>query len=192
MDVFERGLDVSVSPPGAGSGETDDGDGQTLAWSLALLSRMCQCSCQPGSGAADGDLAWEALLARTRIRPHGTAATRLVERAREWIEHHADDEEVSVDRLAAALNMSRTSLHRKLVASIGHPPGELIRLVRLRLARRLLREGEGNVSDVAYAVGFVSLSGFSRAYRHHYGEPPSSMRAACCTPAPRRARATRG
>jgi AraC-like DNA-binding protein len=195
MDVFERGLDISTDHPGPVPGELDgsgDGDGRLLAWSLALLSRMRHCSCHAIADDND-DVAWEALLERSRIRPHGTAATRLVERAREWIERHADDEELSVERLAFALNMSRTSLHRKLVASIGHPPGELIRIVRLQLARRLLCEGEGNVSEVAYAVGFVSLSGFSRAYRHHYGEPPSSMRGNCCSPSMRREpAATRG
>lgn len=195
MDVLERGLELSARhrhEVAGATGCTDDGDGRLLAWSLALLSRMGHCSCQ-GCADVDVDAAWEALLARTRIRPHGTAATRLVERARDWIEHHADDEDLSVDRLASALNMSRTSLHRKLVASIGHPPGELIRTVRLQLAQRLLREGEGNVSEVAYAVGFVSLSGFSRAYRHHYGEPPSSMRGACAAvSAARTPRATRG
>lgn len=195
MDVLERSLELSPRHLGQvlpGATINADGDGRLLAWSLALFDRMHACSCQ-GCDEDTTDMAWDALLARTRIRPQGTAATRLVERARAWVEAHADDEELSVDRLASALNMSRTSLHRKLVASIGHPPGELIRTVRLQLAQRLLREGEGNVSDVAYAVGFVSLSGFSRAYRHHYGEPPSSMRGSCCPAPPRRiTRATRG
>ena len=195
MDVLERSLELPARRLGQAAGALsiqEDGDCRLLAWSLALLSHMHHCSCQ-GCVDAAPDAAWDALLSRSRIRPHGTAATRLVERARAWIEQHADDEALSVDRLAAALNMSRTSLHRKLVASIGHPPGELIRTVRLQLAQRLLREGEGNVSDVAYAVGFVSLSGFSRAYRHHYGEPPSSMRGSCCPEPPRRVpRATRG
>lgn len=107
---------------------------------------------------------------------HHARALRLVERARAWVEHNADDEALSVTALAAALHMSRTSLHRKLVASTGQPPGEFIRTVRLQLARRLLLEGSSNVSEAAYAVGFVSLSGFSRAYRSLYGEPPSSSR----------------
>lgn len=190
MEFFQRSLELippHSGPSSEGADGHDDGDGQRLAWSVALFSRMHHCSSCVGMDPASADDAWDALLARTRIRPHGTAAARLVERARHWIERHADDEALSVDQLASALNMSRTSLHRKLVASIGHPPGELIRLVRLQLARRLLREGEGNVSDVAYAVGFVSLSGFSRAYRHHYGEPPSSMRGSTPrTPATRR------
>ncbi|WP_313420610.1 helix-turn-helix transcriptional regulator [Stenotrophomonas sp.] len=188
MEFLQRSLESFPNHPGqsADSGDGhDDGDGQRLAWSLALLSHMRHCSCM-ALDPPRRDEAWNALLARSRIRPQGTGAARLVERARQWIECHADDEQMSVDQLASALNMSRTSLHRKLVSSIGHPPGELIRLVRLQLARRLLCEGEGNVSEVAYAVGFVSLSGFSRAYRHHYGEPPSSLRGTGLRPATRR------
>jgi AraC-like DNA-binding protein len=106
----------------------------------------------------------------------GKRLVDLVERAGAWVELHADDETMSVTKLASALNMSRTSLHRKLVRVTGLAPGEFIRGVRLQLANRLLREGDCNVSQVAYAVGFVSLSGFSRAYRSRYGEPPSSLR----------------
>jgi AraC-like DNA-binding protein len=112
----------------------------------------------------------------------GASARKLLERARGWIESHADDETLSVDMLASALNMSRTSLHRKLVSGAGQPPGQFIRTVRLQLAHRLLQRGEGNVSQIAYAVGFVSLSGFSRAYRALYGKPPSRSRPRVCTP----------
>jgi len=38
----------------------------------------------------------------------------------------------------------------------------------------LLAAGEGNVSEVAYAVGFVSLAGFSRAYKRRFGVSPAS------------------
>jgi transcriptional regulator GlxA family with amidase domain len=99
----------------------------------------------------------------------------MVERAQEWIERNAADETLSVTRMACALNMSRTSLHRKFVLATGQAPGEFIRDVRLKLAHRLLSEGDCNVSQVAYAVGFVSLSGFSRAYRARYGAPPSHL-----------------
>lgn len=105
---------------------------------------------------------------------YGRRAERLLSRARSWVEHHVDEEDLSVSAMASAMHMSRSTLHRKLVAMTGMAPGAFIRDTRMHLARRLLKEGECNVSEVAYSVGFVSLSGFSRAYRHHYGEAPSS------------------
>lgn len=176
--------DRSAAPPDHAGQRLDacvpsrDGDGCMLSWSVALLKRMHHCSCQCDTYTVSIDV--DACLARAGIRPHGSGKRWVVESATRWIEQHADDELLSVDQLASALNMSRASLHRKLVASIGLPPGELIRLVRLQMARTLLHAGDCNVSDVAYAVGFVSLSGFSRAYRHHFGEPPSSIRGASC------------
>lgn len=113
-------------------------------------------------------------------------ARRLVERARAWVERNVEDEGLSVEALASALHMSRTSLHRKLVSSIGQSPGEFIRGIRLQMANQLLREGAGSVSEIAYSVGFVSLSGFSRAYREQFGESPSSSRRRTNAPIRRR------
>lgn len=119
-----------------------------------------------GTGGV-GVVAAASLLARGhRRRP-------LAERARAWVEAHLDDESLCVDAMAKALNMSRSSLHRNLVRCTGCAPGVFIRQVRLQRAHQLLRSGTRSVSDVAWSVGFVSLSGFSRAYRQKYGQPPS-------------------
>lgn len=106
--------------------------------------------------------------------PDQQSVTDLPGRIRVWVESNAHHGSLSVTDLAAAMNMSRATLHRKLVAETGQGPRAFIRSVRLARARRLLKEAAGNVSEVAYAVGFASLSGFSRAYRDFYGEPPSS------------------
>ncbi len=45
--------------------------------------------------------------------------------------------------------------------------------MRLERAGQLLRAGAGTVSEVAYGVGFKSLSHFSRRFREHYGVAPS-------------------
>ncbi|NBD94977.1 MAG: response regulator [Gammaproteobacteria bacterium] len=98
----------------------------------------------------------------------------LAARVRAWVEACAHEGNLSVVRAAEAMHMSRSNLRRRLMAETGQSPGDFVRSVRLDLARRLLRSGEGNVSEVAYAVGFVSLSGFSRAYREHFAESPSA------------------
>jgi AraC-like DNA-binding protein len=115
----------------------------------------------------------------TQASTHGFAPSkrlmRMVEHAQDFVERNAHDETLSVTRLASALNMSRTSLHRKFVIVTGNAPGDFIREVRLEIAHRLLSNGSCNVSQAAYAIGFVSLSGFSRAYRARYGAPPSHL-----------------
>ena len=42
-------------------------------------------------------------------------------------------------------------------------------------ALELLQAGAGNVTEVAYAVGFESLSSFARAFRQRHGQAPSEV-----------------
>ncbi len=88
------------------------------------------------------------------------------------------DETWTVEGFAARLHISRSHLHRQLVDLLGKPPSQLLREYRLQRATGLLREGEGNVSEVAYAVGFKSVAHFSNAFTELYGVRPSGWGAA--------------
>ena len=50
-----------------------------------------------------------------------------------------------------------------------------MRQFRLERAAELLRSRQGNVSEVAYAVGFNSLSYFSRCFSDQFGQTPSAF-----------------
>lgn len=50
---------------------------------------------------------------------------------------------------------------------------EFLRRSRMEKARTLLQENELSIKEVAYRVGFKSLSGFSTAFRKMYGIPPT-------------------
>lgn len=80
-----------------------------------------------------------------------------------------------VSELAEALHISRSHLYRRLREETDITPSKLIRRERLRRARTLLAEREGNVTEIAYAVGFNSLSHFSTSFRKRYGESPSAV-----------------
>ncbi|GAB2560578.1 ATP-binding protein [Spirosoma areae] len=100
----------------------------------------------------------------------------FLDRVRAAIESHLDDEQYSVDRLADAVNLSRTQLHRKLKAVINQSPGDLLRLVRLQRAYDLLKANVGTVAEVAYQVGFGNPLNFSTSFSRHFGYPPSEVR----------------
>jgi AraC-like DNA-binding protein len=55
-------------------------------------------------------------------------------------------------------------------------PSRFVRGVRVECAAELLRQGAGSVTEVAYAVGFASLSYFSRAFQERFGVAPSTFR----------------
>jgi len=76
--------------------------------------------------------------------------------------------------VAELLGLSRAHLYRRMTALKAPSPAELIRSMRLRKASELLKAHEGTVSEVAYAVGYRSVSHFSRAFRAAFGHPPST------------------
>ncbi|MNI96308.1 HTH-type transcriptional activator RhaS [compost metagenome] len=52
-------------------------------------------------------------------------------------------------------------------------PIQFQKQLRLQEARRLLLTESGDATDVAYRVGYESLSQFSREYSRMFGYPPS-------------------
>ncbi len=87
------------------------------------------------------------------------------------------DPDLSPETLAAASGRSYHQLYRALQAEFGWSPSRFIRSVRVEYAAELLRQGKGSVTEVAYAVGFESLSYFGRAFRERFGANPGSFAA---------------
>ncbi|MBQ3882055.1 MAG: response regulator [Bacteroidales bacterium] len=91
------------------------------------------------------------------------------------MDKHLDEENFNVSAIALELGVSRTTLFTKIKALLGQSPQELLSSYRLGKAMELLKEHSLNVSEVAYKVGFGSLTGFSRAFKNKFGIPPSSV-----------------
>jgi AraC-like DNA-binding protein len=68
--------------------------------------------------------------------------------------------------------MSVTSFHRHFKGVTGHSPLAFQRHIRLLEARKLLASGTATVSQVAYEVGYLSPSQFSREYKSMFGSSP--------------------
>jgi DNA-binding response OmpR family regulator len=92
------------------------------------------------------------------------------------LEQQLDQSAFGVDELAQAMHLDRTQLFRRCKHQFGMSPSEYQRERRLARARELLCARAGSVTEVAYAVGFESLSSFTRAFKTRYGSPPSTVR----------------
>ncbi len=84
------------------------------------------------------------------------------------------DGDFSAGPLAEAVGLSPAHLRRKTQELFGLSPTELIRRYRLRQAAGLLERETGTVAEIAYSVGFNSVSYFTRAFRDVYGVVPSA------------------
>ena len=98
---------------------------------------------------------------------------RVEQRLRAVVAAHLVDGEFNPEALASEAGLSYKQLYRALHDALETTPSRFIRTVRVEHAARLLSEGAGSVTEVAYAVGFNSLSYFNRAFRERYGAAPS-------------------
>jgi signal transduction histidine kinase/DNA-binding NarL/FixJ family response regulator len=97
------------------------------------------------------------------------------EQVRAGVWHGLPDPQFDVAALCQALSMSRSTLYRRMRATDLPSPATFIRSMRLQRAHQLL--GTHSVIEVAYAVGYNSLSNFSTQYREHFGTAPSNVAA---------------
>lgn len=112
----------------------------------------------------------------TMPEPVERSESEWLQRLRRTIIEHLHDPEFGVSALADAMAIGRTGLFRQLKDELDASPSELIRDMRLARGKALLDTNAGSVSDIAYAVGFSSLDGFSRAFRRRFGATPSRHR----------------
>jgi signal transduction histidine kinase/ligand-binding sensor domain-containing protein/DNA-binding NarL/FixJ family response regulator len=95
----------------------------------------------------------------------------FITRLYEVLEGHLDDSLFGVDQLVGVMNMSRSSLHRKLKAITGLSTTEVVRNYRLKRSTYFLKEGFSS-SDTAYKSGFGSPAYFTKSFREVYGVTP--------------------
>lgn len=85
-----------------------------------------------------------------------------------------DDSEFGVEVLSHEIGLSRSQLYRKLKVLTSQTPQEFIRSIRLKKAAELLIKKSGNISEVAYAVGFDNLPYFTHCFSGFYHVSPSN------------------
>ncbi len=97
-------------------------------------------------------------------------------RARSFIEDHSD-EELSLAAVAQVVNMSATYFSEKFKEVAGINFVDYVARTRVEKARNLLKNPNLRISEIAFDVGFRSLSQFNRAFKQVVGESPRDERA---------------
>ena len=105
-----------------------------------------------------------------------TETSIFITRFKEVVEARLADSDVSVEDLAADMNLSRVQLYRKVKAISGSSPVELLRTARLKRGYQLLLTSDKSVSEVAYEVGFTAPSYFTKCFKDEYGMLPGDVR----------------
>jgi AraC-like DNA-binding protein/ligand-binding sensor protein len=103
------------------------------------------------------------------------APSPAVTRAREYIQtHQADD--LSLEKVARVVNTSASYFCRLFRKTTGMKFTEYVTRLRIERARNLLLNPHVRISEVAYEVGFQSLTHFNRSFRQVVGQSPTKYR----------------
>lgn len=170
--------------PLAGNGSVMALDGGVAPFLASHLAQMDKRALD--LSAADGDrtlqvacdLALHCLVGAGETRTDGCppAARALHSAARQYIQRHLGDPDLTATGIAAALGCSRAHLYR-VFALHEAAVGDTLRDARLGRARQLLESRPDRaVEQIAFAVGYKSPAAFSRAFRGRFGLSPNDWR----------------
>jgi ligand-binding sensor domain-containing protein/signal transduction histidine kinase/DNA-binding response OmpR family regulator len=91
------------------------------------------------------------------------------------IEENMTDPDFGVPFLATAIGMSQSVLYKKIRALTDLPVNDFIKSIRLKKAAQLLLQKTGNISEIAYSVGFNDRKYFSLEFKKQFGKSPSEF-----------------
>lgn len=97
----------------------------------------------------------------------------FIQKAIEIIEKNISEPELNVELLCSKIGMSRSQAFRKFKAITDLSPIEFIRMIRIKRAAQLLEQKVGNISEIAYMVGFSDLDYFRKCFKEQFGVTPT-------------------
>jgi AraC-like DNA-binding protein len=99
----------------------------------------------------------------------------MIARAKQFIDEH-QDEDISLPDVSKAVNTSTFYFCKMFKKATGINFTEYLARVRIEKAKNLLLNPNARVSEVAYDVGFQSLTHFNRVFRKLVGQSPTEFR----------------
>lgn len=88
-------------------------------------------------------------------------------------QHYTED--ITIEQLLDASGMSKSTLQRDMIDCTGMAPLQYIHHLRMKRATVLLANGQ-SVADVAFDVGYNTLSSFNRHFLQAFGMSPTQWR----------------
>ena len=89
------------------------------------------------------------------------------------IEQHLEESEFDLERLSVEMNMSKSTLYRKIKAMTGLTPLDFVRNIKMKRACMMLLARTQTISEVAYAVGFSNPKYFTKCFKEEFGMTPT-------------------
>ena len=97
----------------------------------------------------------------------------FLEKINKLIEERMSNDKIDIDYLADNLNISESTLYRKMKALTGLSSNEYIRKYKMKYAEHLLLEGKYTISEIGYKVGMGTTAYFRKCFKEEFGDTPS-------------------
>lgn len=97
----------------------------------------------------------------------------FINQVKEFVLRNVDNENLTIDDIAANLWMSRTAFFNKWKSLTGEAPKFFIYRIRMEKARELLESGKCSVNVVPEMIGLKNLKNFRHKYKEYFGITPS-------------------
>ncbi len=92
------------------------------------------------------------------------------------VQKHLADADFGLDAFAEAMNISKSTLYKKLHTATNLGPSVFVRNIRMRYAAELISSNpQARIADVAFAVGYNDPKYFSSCFKKDFGVLPSEF-----------------
>jgi AraC-like DNA-binding protein/ligand-binding sensor protein len=115
------------------------------------------------------------LVSNRIVLQEQNAEPPVIARAKQYITEH-QTEELSLDQVAKSVHTSKFYFCKMFKKSTGINFTDYLSRVRTERAKNLLLNPNLRVSEIAYEVGFQSLTHFNRVFKRILGESPTDYR----------------
>ena len=106
-----------------------------------------------------------------------SAEMQFLQKAIAIVEENMADPDFKVEQLSDKMFISRPQLYRKINSITGVTVTDFIKEIRLKRAAQLILQKPGNISEIAYQVGFNDPKYFSKCFKQQFGVSPASYKA---------------
>jgi AraC-like DNA-binding protein len=115
------------------------------------------------------------LIAHQFALKQGQEDSLLIRRAKDYVASHQSDP-IKLKQIARALNVSTFHFCRRFKQTTGLTFVEYLNRIRIEKAKVLLHNHSLRISEIAYEVGFQTITHFNRIFRKLVGRSPTEFR----------------
>lgn len=100
----------------------------------------------------------------------------LILQAQLWLQNHLNKQAISIENLAALFGMSPRNFTRRFRRATNMTPLQYLQQQRLIEAKELLQNSSLRISEIAYRVGYLDVSYFTKLFKQFSSVTPKQYR----------------